>query len=68
MTKEKAVFLDRDGVVNELIYFQEQELLTLPLPRINSFYVPCSLAIKRFQNKGYKVLSFRTNPVSRKGT
>jgi len=68
MTKEKAVFLDRDGVVNELIYFQEQGIIDSPFTPDQFILCPgVPLAIKRFQNKGYKVIIVSNQPGIAKG-
>ena len=68
MTKEKAIFLDRDGVVNELVYFPEQGIIDSPFTPDQFCLCPgVPLAIKRFQNKGYKVIIVSNQPGIAKG-
>ena len=68
MTKEKAIFLDRDGVVNELVYFPEQGIIDSPFTPDQFCLCPgVPFAIKRFQNKGYKVIIVSNQPGIAKG-
>jgi D-glycero-D-manno-heptose 1,7-bisphosphate phosphatase len=68
MTKQKAIFLDRDGVVNELVYFPEQGIIDSPFTPDQFCLCPgVPLAIKRFQNKGYKVIIVSNQPGIAKG-
>jgi D-glycero-D-manno-heptose 1,7-bisphosphate phosphatase len=66
--KAKAVFLDRDGVVNELVYFQEKGVIDSPF--IASQFQLCHgiiPAVKKFQNAGYKVIIASNQPGIAKG-
>ncbi len=68
MPKPKSVFLDRDGVVNELVYFHEQGIIDSPF--IASQFQLCSGvpdAIKRLQHAGYKVVITSNQPGIAKG-
>ena len=68
MTKAKAIFLDRDGVVNELVYFQEQGIIDSPfIPEQFHLCPEIPRAIKRFQNTGYKVIIVSNQPGIAKG-
>ena len=68
LENKKAVFLDRDGVVNELIYHQEQGVIDSPftveqfrlLPRVGE-------AIKELRQMGYKVVLVSNQPGIAKG-
>ncbi len=66
--KAKAVFLDRDGVVNELVYFPEQGVIDSPF--IASQFQLCRgiiPAVNKFQNAGYKVIIASNQPGIAKG-
>jgi len=66
--KTKAVFLDRDGVVNELVYFQEQGVIDSPF--LASQFQLCpgiATAIKKFQKAGFKVIIASNQPGIAKG-
>jgi histidinol-phosphate phosphatase family protein len=64
----KAVFLDRDGVINELVYYHEQGIIDSPftaekfrlLPRVGE-------AIRRLQEIRYKVILVSNQPGIAKG-
>ena len=68
MSKVKAIFLDRDGVVNELVYFPEQGVIDSPFT-VNQFHLCPGVpdAVKRFQNAGYKVIVASNQPGVAKG-
>ena len=68
MGKTRAIFLDRDGVVNELVYFPEQGIIDSPFIA-NQFHLcpGVPLAIKRFQSAGYKVIIVSNQPGIAKG-
>ena len=68
MSKVKAIFLDRDGVVNELVYFPEQGVIDSPFT-VNQFRLCPGVpdAVKRFQNAGYKVIVASNQPGVAKG-
>jgi len=59
----KAIFLDRDGVVNELVYFSERGIIDSPFTA-NQFQLCPGVpqAIRRFQNAGYKVIIASNQP------
>jgi len=66
--RTKAVFLDRDGVVNELVYFPEHGIIDSPF--IASQFRLCRgvpEAIKKFQSAGYKVIIASNHPGIAKG-
>ena len=64
----KAVFLDRDGVINELVYYQEQGIIDSPFT-VEQFRLLPSVgqAIKRFYEMGYKVILVSNQPGIAKG-
>jgi D-glycero-D-manno-heptose 1,7-bisphosphate phosphatase len=68
LSKVKAIFLDRDGVVNELVYFPEQGVIDSPFT-VNQFHLCPGVpdAVKRFQNAGYKVIVASNQPGVAKG-
>jgi len=59
----KAVFLDRDGVINELVYHQEQEVIDSPFT-VNQFKlkVGVSQAIQQIHAAGYLVIVISNQP------
>jgi D-glycero-D-manno-heptose 1,7-bisphosphate phosphatase len=64
----KAVFLDRDGVINELVYHQEQEIIDSPFTPAQFRLLPdVGEAIKRLQEAGYKVILVSNQPSLAKG-
>jgi D,D-heptose 1,7-bisphosphate phosphatase len=64
----KAVFLDRDGVINELIYHQEQGIIDSPFTVEQFRLLPgVGDAIKKLHNKGYKVILVSNQPAIAKG-
>ena len=66
--RTKAVFLDRDGVVNELVYFPEHGIIDSP--SIAGQFRLCRgvpEAIKNFQRAGYKVIIASNQPGIAKG-
>ena len=67
-SRTKAVFLDRDGVVNELVYFPEHGIIDSPF--IAGQFRLCRgvpEAIKKFQRAGYKVIIASNQPGIAKG-
>jgi D-glycero-D-manno-heptose 1,7-bisphosphate phosphatase len=68
LSKAKAIFLDRDGVVNELVYFPEHGIIDSPFT-VNQFRLCSGVpeAVKRFQNAGYKVIVASNQPGVAKG-
>ena len=64
----KAVFLDRDGVINELIYHQEQGIIDSPFTTEQLRLLPgVGEATKRFHEMGYKVILVSNQPGIAKG-
>ena len=64
----KAVFLDRDGVNNELIYNPEQGLVDSPFTAQQFHLLPrVSEAIKTFHQKGFKIVVISNQPNIAKG-
>jgi D-glycero-D-manno-heptose 1,7-bisphosphate phosphatase len=64
----KAVFLDRDGVVNELIYHQEQGIIDSPFTVEQFRLLPgVGEAITRLRTMGYKVVLVSNQPGMAKG-
>ena len=66
--RTRAVFLDRDGVVNELVYFPEHGIIDSPF--VAGQFRLCRgvpEAIKKFQHAGYKVIIASNQPGIAKG-
>ncbi len=64
----KAVFLDRDGVINELIYYREQGVIDSPFTVEQFRLLPgVSEAIKKFREMDYKVVLVSNQPGIAKG-
>ena len=64
----KAVFLDRDGVINELIYYREQGIVDSPFTVEQFKLIPgADEAIKKFHKMGYKVILASNQPGIAKG-
>ena len=61
--KNKAVFLDRDGVINELIYYEEQGIIDSPFT-VEQFklFPNVEKAIKKFQKLGFKTIIVSNQP------
>ncbi|MFC2002695.1 D-glycero-alpha-D-manno-heptose-1,7-bisphosphate 7-phosphatase [Chloroflexota bacterium] len=64
----KAIFLDRDGVINELIYYQEQGIIDSPFT-VKQFrlFSGVSEAISKLRNRDYKVVLISNQPGIAKG-
>ena len=59
----KAVFLDRDGVINELIYHQEHGIIDSPFTVEQFSFLPgVGKAIKKIREMGYKVILVSNQP------
>ncbi|MCL0041185.1 HAD family hydrolase [Dehalococcoidia bacterium] len=68
LENKKAVFLDRDGVVNELIYHQEQGIIDSPFTVEQFRLLPgVGEAIKKLREMGYKVILASNQPGIAKG-
>jgi len=64
----KAVFLDRDGVINELIYYPEQGIVDSPFTVEQFRLLPhVGEAISKFHEMGYKVVLVSNQPGIAKG-
>ena len=64
----KAVFLDRDGVINELIYYPEQGIIDSPFTVEQFRLLPgVAEAIKKFREMDYKVVLVSNQPGIAKG-
>lgn len=64
----KAVFLDRDGVINELIYYQEQGIIDSPFTAKQFRLLPdVGEVIKEFRKMGFKVVLVSNQPGIAKG-
>lgn len=59
----KAIFLDRDGVVNELVYYPEHGIVDSPFT-VEQFklYPDVAQAINKFHEKGFKVIIVSNQP------
>jgi len=64
----KAVFLDRDGVINELVYHQEQGIINSPFT-VEQFRLLAGIgeAINKFHEMGYKAILVSNQPGIAKG-
>ena len=64
----KAVFLDRDGVINELIYYPEHGIIDSPFT-VEQFrlFPGVGEAIKKFREMDYKVILASNQPGIAKG-
>ena len=68
MGKGKAVFLDRDGVINELIYYREQGIVDSPFTVGQFRLLPgVGEAIRKLHDMGYKVILVSNQPGIAKG-
>ena len=64
----KAVFLDRDGIINELIYYPEQGIIDSPFTVEQFRLLPyVGEAIEKFRDMGYKVVLVSNQPGIAKG-
>lgn len=61
--KNKAVFLDRDGVINEIVYHREMGIVDSPFT-IEQFKLIKDIerAIKKFHELGFKVIIISNQP------
>jgi len=63
-----AIFLDRDGVINELIYYPEHGIVDSPFTEEQFKLVPAAgEAINRFHDLGFKVIVISNQPGIAKG-
>jgi len=64
----RAVFLDRDGVINELVYYGEQGIINSPFTMEQVKLFPwAGKAIKKLSRAGYKVVIVSNQPGIAKG-
>ena len=64
----KAIFLDRDGVINELVYHEEQGIIDSPFSVEQFKLLPgVGEAIKQFHDMGVKVILISNQPGMAKG-
>jgi D-glycero-D-manno-heptose 1,7-bisphosphate phosphatase len=64
----RAVFLDRDGVINELVYHQEQEVIDSPFtPRQFKLIPGVTEALKTLRQDGYLTILVSNQPGIGKG-
>ncbi len=64
----RAVFLDRDGVINELIYYEEQGIIDSPFTVEQlKLFSWAGEAIKKLAEVGYKVVIVSNQPGMAKG-
>jgi D-glycero-D-manno-heptose 1,7-bisphosphate phosphatase len=61
--KNKAIFLDRDGVINELIYYEDMGIVDSPFTPEQFKLIPnVEKAIKKFQKLGFKTIIVSNQP------
>lgn len=61
--KNKAIFLDRDGVINELIYYDEMGIVDSPFTVEQFRLLPdVEKAIKKFKKLGFKTIIVSNQP------
>jgi len=66
--RQRAIFLDRDGVINEIVYFPELGVLDSPLnPRQFRLLPGVAEAIRVFNSLGLKVVIVSNQPSIAKG-
>lgn len=64
----KAVFLDRDGIVNELVYYPEQGIIDSPFTTQQMKLTPFAVeAVNRLHDLGFKVILISNQPGMAKG-
>jgi len=66
--KNKAIFLDRDGVINEIVYHKEMGILDSPSnPKEFKLLLDVGKAINKFHELGFKVIVASNQPGIAKG-
>jgi len=64
----KAAFLDRDGIINELVYFPEHGIVDSPFTPRQVRLTPFAVhAVNRFHDLGFKVIVISNQPGMAKG-
>lgn len=68
MDSNRAVFLDRDGVINDLVYYGEEGILDTPVT-VDQFRIIEGVpeAIRRIKDTGFKVFIVSNQPGIAKG-
>jgi D-glycero-D-manno-heptose 1,7-bisphosphate phosphatase len=65
---KKAIFLDRDGVINEMVYYPEHGIIDSPFTPSQFRLLPkVATAINGFQGMGYRVVVISNQPAIAKG-
>ena len=65
---KKAAFLDRDGVINEIVFNEDTELLDSPMcPAELRLLAGAAEAVKRLKEAGYYVFIITNQPAAAKG-
>jgi D-glycero-D-manno-heptose 1,7-bisphosphate phosphatase len=65
---DRAIFLDRDGVINELVYYPEHGIIDSPFTTGQFKLLPgVGPAIKKFHDAGFKVILVSNQPGIAKG-
>jgi D-glycero-D-manno-heptose 1,7-bisphosphate phosphatase len=65
---DKAIFLDRDGVINELVYYSEQGIIDSPFIAQQFCLLPyVGEALKILREKGFKLILVSNQPGIAKG-
>ncbi len=65
---KKAAFLDRDGVLNEIVYNDDTELLDSPMKPEELKLLPgAAKAVKRLKEAGYYIFIITNQPAAAKG-
>lgn len=60
---ERAIFLDRDGVVNEMVYYPEHGIIDSPCTAAQFRLLPhVTEAINKFHDEGFKVVIVSNQP------
>ena len=66
--KQKAVFFDRDGVINELVFQEASEQLDSPFRQENFHYRPHVLqTLRQLQQRGFYLFTVTNQPAAAKG-
>ena len=61
--EKKAIFLDRDGVINEIVYHKEMGIVDSPFTIEQFVLLPeVGDSINRFHNQGFKVILVSNQP------
>lgn len=67
-TKQKAVFVDRDGVINEIVFNDDTEQLDSPLKKGDFKFIENAIdGLKLLNEKGYLLFIITNQPAAAKG-